>query len=112
MRIGVGPLVGLILGVVLLPSIAQGRCQIPCGIYDDRARIERMLEDANTIEKSMTMIGELAGGTTAQEANQLTRWIMNKEDHASNVISDRRRSTSSPRSSSRWSQAKRGTRTT
>ena len=77
----------LAIGALLLPAIAQGHCQIPCGIYDDTARIERMLEDADTIEKSMTLIGELAGATTAQEANQLTRWIMNKEEHASNIIS-------------------------
>lgn len=80
-------IVGLALGAILLPAIAQAHCQIPCGIYDDTARIERMLEDANTIEKSMTMIGELAGATSAQDANQLTRWIMNKEDHAANIIS-------------------------
>jgi nickel superoxide dismutase len=45
-----------------------------------------MLEDATTIEKSIAAIGELAGGTTAQDANQLTRWIMNKETHAGNII--------------------------
>ena len=72
--------------LVLLPALASGHCQIPCGIYDDAARIERLYEDATTIEKGISMINDLAGKTDAQSANQLTRWIMNKEEHASNII--------------------------
>jgi nickel superoxide dismutase len=56
-------------------------CEIPCGIYDDRARTELMMEHTRTIEKSMNTIKELR----AQEDknyNQLVRWINNKEEHA------------------------------
>ena len=72
--------------LVLMPVLAYGHCQIPCGVYDDAARIERLYEDATTIEKGISMIHDLAGKTDAQSANQLTRWIMNKEEHASNII--------------------------
>lgn len=72
--------------LVSAPSSSLGHCQIPCGIYDDEARITHMLEDAQTIEKAMTAIQELAGKTDAQSANQLARWIVNKESHASDII--------------------------
>lgn len=62
-------------------------CQIPCGIYDDHARVAAMLEDAATVEKSVTLINELAGKSDAQSQNQLVRWIMNKEEHAQKIIS-------------------------
>lgn len=61
-------------------------CQIPCGIYDDYARVQSMLEDAATVEKSAKLIGELAGKTDAQSQNQLVRWVMNKEAHAQKII--------------------------
>ena len=64
-----------------------GHCQIPCGIYDDHARVKSMLEDVQTIEKSTKLINELAGKTDAQSKNQLVRWVMNKEKHAQNIIS-------------------------
>ena len=71
----------------LFPRAGHGHCQVPCGIYDDAARIARMNEDAETIGKSMEAIAELAGKGDSQSANQLTRWIMTKEAHASNIIS-------------------------
>tara|TARA_B100001123_G_scaffold91457_1_gene105267 strand:- start:281 stop:751 length:471 start_codon:yes stop_codon:yes gene_type:complete len=68
-----------------LPSYAH--CQIPCGIYDDHARVQTMLEDAATIEKSVKLISALAGKADAQSQNQLVRWVVNKEKHAQNIIS-------------------------
>ena len=68
-----------------LPSYAH--CQIPCGIYDDHARVQTMLEDAATIEKSVNLISELAGKSDAQSQNQIVRWVVNKEKHAQNIIS-------------------------
>ena len=65
----------------------NAHCQIPCGIYDDHARVQSMLEDAATIEKSIGAITELSGKTDAQSQNQVVRWVMNKEKHAQNVIS-------------------------
>lgn len=65
----------------------SAHCQIPCGIYDDHLRLQTMLEDAKTLEKSMNMIEELTGKVDAQSQNQMIRWVMNKERHAQNIIS-------------------------
>ncbi len=73
--------------VLFLTGFAQAHCQIPCGIYDDPARVKSMLEDTATIEKSVKLIAELAGKTDALSQNQLVRWVMNKEKHAQNIIS-------------------------
>ena len=62
-------------------SPAFSHCEIPCGIYGDETRFAMLEEDITTVEKSMTMIVELSkdGG---KNANQLVRWINNKEKHA------------------------------
>ena len=65
---------------------ALAHCQIPCGIYDDHARVVSMQEDVATIHKSVDLIAELAGKTDPQSQNQLVRWVMNKEQHAQNII--------------------------
>ncbi|NNE44024.1 MAG: superoxide dismutase [Gemmatimonadetes bacterium] len=62
-------------------------CQVPCGIYDDPARITGMREDASTITKAINNITELAGKADAQSVNQAVRWVTTKEAHASNIIS-------------------------
>lgn len=72
---------------ILSSSQVLAHCQVPCGIYDDHARVMRMLEDVATIEKAANQINELASKTDAQSKNQLVRWVMNKETHAQNVIS-------------------------
>jgi len=66
---------------------AFAHCQIPCGIYDDYARLQSMIEDSATVEKSMKLINELAGKSDGQSQNQMVRWVMNKEKHAQNIIS-------------------------
>jgi len=76
----------ILLAVALLPQLAFAHCQVPCGIYDDAARVARLYEDAATIEKAMTQMQDLAGKGDAQSANQLTRWINTKEAHAANII--------------------------
>jgi nickel superoxide dismutase len=65
---------------------ARAHCQVPCGIYDDHARIARLKEDAATIAKAISQITELAGQHDAKALNQATRWIVAKEDHASHII--------------------------
>jgi nickel superoxide dismutase len=81
-------LAATVFGYILLSAnTAQAHCQIPCGIYDDHARVQSMLEDSATIEKSIALIAELAGKTDAQSQNQLVRWVINKEKHAQNIIS-------------------------
>ncbi|MCY4541495.1 MAG: superoxide dismutase, Ni [Rhodobacteraceae bacterium] len=74
------------LMLVAIGQRAQAHCQIPCGIYDDHARVETMREDAATIWKSVTLINELAGQTDPQSVNQIVRWVVNKEQHAQNII--------------------------
>jgi nickel superoxide dismutase len=72
---------------MVLSQPLHAHCQIPCGIYDDHARVQAMLEDAITVEKSTKLIAELSGKLDAQSQNQLVRWVMNKEKHAQNIIS-------------------------
>jgi nickel superoxide dismutase len=72
---------------LLLPQRLFAHCQIPCGIYDDHARVHAMLEDVDTIEKSIKMMVDLAGNTDVQSINQMVRWVMNKETHAQKIIS-------------------------
>lgn len=67
-------------------ATAFAHCQVPCGIYDDYARVHAMAEDVTTVKKSMTLINELAGKSDAQSQNQLVRWINTKEMHAQKII--------------------------
>lgn len=79
---------GAVLATLLisLPASVQAHCQIPCGIYDDNARVVSMLEDVATIQKAVAQIANLAGKTDAQSQNQLVRWVVNKEQHAQRII--------------------------
>jgi nickel superoxide dismutase len=65
---------------------AYAHCQVPCGIYDDTARINAMLEDTSTISKAIQQIKNIAGSHKAADFNQMIRWVSTKEDHASNII--------------------------
>jgi len=56
-------------------------CQIPCGIFDDPTRFALMREHVTTLAKSMDQIMELEKAAPANY-NQITRWVMNKEEHA------------------------------
>jgi nickel superoxide dismutase len=87
-KIGSAILGVFVLTGMMLVSAEQSRahCQIPCGIYDDHARVQAMLEDAATVEKSVRLIAELSGKLDPQSQNQLIRWVMNKEKHAQNII--------------------------
>lgn len=60
---------------------ALPHCQIPCGIYGDDTRFDLMLEHVATIEKSMKQIESLQK-QEQPNANQLVRWVENKEAHA------------------------------
>lgn len=72
--------------MMVAPQTLLAHCQIPCGIYDDAARVEAMLEDVATIDKSVALVIQLADKQGAQNANQLVRWVVNKEKHAQNII--------------------------
>jgi nickel superoxide dismutase len=72
-----------VLSVVgFLSMNAWAHCEIPCGIYDDAMRIKMLNEHITTIEKSMNTVMELEKADH-HHANQLIRWVMNKESHAS-----------------------------
>jgi len=73
--------------VTAINSPVLAHCQVPCGIYDDYARVLAMLEDVTTIEKSIVSIKELSGKKDAQSKNQLVRWVNTKEMHAEKIIS-------------------------
>jgi len=66
---------------------AHAHCQVPCGIFDDYARIKTMLEQTVTIDKATDLINELSDKTDAQSQNQLVRWVMVKEGHGDAIIS-------------------------
>lgn len=69
-------------------SFLFGHCQVPCGIYDDAVRIVQMKEDVETIRKSMIKINELSkNNESAQDMNQMVRWVNTKEDHAQKIQS-------------------------
>jgi len=71
----------VLLGLGLMPAVALAHCQIPCGIYDDPARLAAMEEHVTTIEKSIKEIRRLSQ-ESPPNWNQLVRWVMNKEKHA------------------------------
>lgn len=81
--IAAGFIGGLVIAGLQLPAL--GHCEIPCGIYDDPARIHQMLEDTETIAKAVNEIRNLAGRHDALAINQATRWINNKEIHATKI---------------------------
>jgi nickel superoxide dismutase len=68
------------------PRTADAHCQVPCGIYDDPARIVQMHEDAATIAKAIAQMNELAGKDDALSHQQFVRWANTKEEHASRII--------------------------
>jgi nickel superoxide dismutase len=70
------------LGAVSVSAFAH--CEIPCGIYDDEARLKLIAEHITTIEKSMTEIGKLSKEEPLNH-NQITRWVQNKERHATEL---------------------------
>ena len=75
----------LVVPFLLLQGSLLAHCQVPCGIYNDAARIIQIQEDFSTIQKAMTKIKELSQQQDATSMNQLTRWIITKEDHASKI---------------------------
>lgn len=65
-----------------------GHCQVPCGIFDDPATVAALREMSATIRKAMTQIQDLSKTASgdALKINQMTRWVMTKEEHCSKII--------------------------
>jgi nickel superoxide dismutase len=74
----------LVLAMVTARHVAA-HCEVPCGIYDDQARFQQMLEDTKTIAKASDQIHLLAMESSPQNMNQLVRWVTTKEEHATNI---------------------------
>lgn len=72
----------IVLSMLGIGATVYAHCQVPCGIFDDPARITAMTEDITTIEKSMNQITALSKEPTAQNTNQCVRWVLTKEEHA------------------------------
>ncbi|MHC4157984.1 MAG: superoxide dismutase [Ni] [Planctomycetota bacterium] len=69
------------ISAAVFVSMAYSHCQIPCGIYGDKARFDMIAENITTIEKSMKQITQLSN-QAKPDMNQLVRWVQNKEKHA------------------------------
>jgi len=82
----VGVATGLALVLAVAPAPVEAHCQIPCGIYGDEMRFQMLEEHITTIEKSVKLIGELSADP-GTNANQLVRWVMNKDSHADEMAS-------------------------
>ena len=71
----------------LVLRLRGGHCQVPCGIFDDPAKVGEIQQHCATIRKAMVQIAELhAAGLTPLSLNQITRWINTKEEHCSKII--------------------------
>lgn len=70
----------MVLFAVATTTMVKAHCQVPCGIYDDQARIHMMEEHVTTIAKAMKQI------ESAQNQNQTVRWVMTKEKHADEIM--------------------------
>lgn len=78
------PLIVAVLMVFFATAKVAAHCEIPCGIYDDKMRINLIAEHITTIEKSMKQITGLAD-QKPKNHNQISRWVMNKEHHANEL---------------------------
>ena len=59
-------------------------CQVPCGVYGDKMRIDMIMEDCATIAKGMAQIAEL-GAQAPVNYNQVVRWVTTKDEHATRI---------------------------
>jgi nickel superoxide dismutase len=74
----------LLLAVVGTAPLVYSHCQIPCGIYDDPARLAAIAENITTIEKAMKSIEELSA-QQKPNMNQIVRWVNVKDEHAEDI---------------------------
>jgi len=79
----------LLLAIVALFSFAStsslyAHCQVPCGIYSDDTVLIDLQTHQQTIAKAMVQINELSTDA-GKNANQISRWVSNKEEHATKI---------------------------
>lgn len=69
--------------LLLFSALLNAHCQIPCGVYDDTMRVKMIEEHTLTILKSMNYIS--MNQNDLEKQNQVTRWVLNKEQHAQEI---------------------------
>ena len=74
----------LFVSAIVFGSLAYSHCQVPCGIYGDQTRFALIAEHLTTVEKSMNQI-EVLTDQDEVNANQIVRWVQNKEKHADEI---------------------------
>jgi nickel superoxide dismutase len=74
----------LLLAVAGIAPLVYSHCQIPCGIYDDPARLAAIAENITTVEKAMKSIEELSA-QQKPNMNQIVRWVNVKDEHAEDI---------------------------
>ena len=74
----------LLLAVAGASPFVYSHCQIPCGIYDDPARLTEIAENITTIKKAMKSIEELSA-QQKPNMNQIVRWVNVKDEHAEDI---------------------------
>jgi len=70
-----------LFALLLSHNTLNAHCQIPCGIYHDQMIVQGLEEDVETLMKSVNEI-QKNSRRTAEDNNQLVRWVLNKEKHA------------------------------
>ena len=73
-----------LFSISALTPQAKAHCEVPCGIYSDDTVFSDLHTHLATIEKAMTQINELSK-EPGKNANQLVRWVSNKEIHATKI---------------------------
>ena len=63
----------------------SAHCQVPCGIYSDETVLTDLQTHQKTIAKAMVQIDELSAKDAKENVNQLSRWVSNKEEHATKI---------------------------
>ena len=71
--------------LLLVTALAQGHCQIPCGIYGDDTRFSLLMEHVKTIRISVQKLKALSQ-KKEPDHNQIARWVSNKDAHADKII--------------------------
>lgn len=85
------PLLALAALITVISSGALlAHCEVPCGVYDDHARVHSIEEHCTTIEKAMAGIKDntataKAQSEVSQAAQQAVRWVVAKEEHATKI---------------------------
>lgn len=82
--LGIAALSPLLVTREAAPPAPPVHCQVPCGIYGDKMRIDMLMEDAATVEKAMTSLVAMDAEENPSK-NQMVRWVVEKESHAQKI---------------------------